>query len=61
MICQLGSSLLPQSVILAATRQLSCDVSAQLSCYLKAQLQLVNSAVTSAGTCHLSCIMLSEL
>ena len=81
MICQLGSSLLAQSVSSAATRQLSCDVSVQhssvqlssaqlssaqlssgqLRCYLKAQLQLVNSAVRSAATCQLSCTLLAEM
>ena len=61
MICQLGSSLLAQSVSSAAIRQLSCDVSTQLSCCLKAQLQLVNSAISSAGTCQLSCTLLAQM
>ena len=62
MICQLASSLSAQSVSSAATgvAQLRC-VSAQLSCYLKAQLQLVNSAVSSAATCQLSYTLLAHM
>ena len=48
MICQLGSNLSAQSVSPAAIRQLSCDTSAQLMSNLKAQLLLVESAVSSA-------------
>ncbi len=41
-------------------RWVCCNVSAQLSCYLKAQLQLVNSAVRSAATCQLSCTLSAQ-
>ena len=61
MTCQLGSSLSAQSVSSAATWQFSCGISAQLSCYLKAQLQLVNSAVSSPATCQLSCKLSARL
>ncbi len=41
--------------------QLSCNMSTQLSCYLKAQLQLVNSAGSSAATCQLSSNLSAQL
>ncbi len=62
-ICLLNHDLSAwqQSVSSAATRQLSCDVSAQLSCYLKAQLQPINSAFISAATGWLSCSLSPHL
>ncbi|KAL3134537.1 hypothetical protein ABBQ38_006382 [Trebouxia sp. C0009 RCD-2024] len=61
MICQLGSSLLAQSVKSAAIRQLSCDVSAQLRGG-QVRLALIRrlscsfiSAAMSAATSQLSC------
>ena len=48
MICQLGSSLLAQSVSSAATRQLSCDVSVQHSSAQLSSAQLSSAQLSSA-------------
>ena len=58
MICQLGSILLAESVSSAATRQLSCDVSAQLS---SAQLLSKGSVASRQPSCQVSCNLLAEL
>ena len=72
MICQLGSSLLAESVSSGAVWQLSCNVSAQLhpvgldeTCQLNCQISCNLSAelhpVSSDDACHLSCNVLAEL
>jgi len=60
-ICLLSLSAQLQYGSSAAMSQLSRSMSAQLSCHLKAQLQLVNSAVRSAATSQLGCTRIVQM
>ena len=68
MMCQLGSSLLAQSVSSAATRQLSCDVSVQHSSAQLSSAQLSSAPLLFEGSvatrqlsCQVNCNLSAEL
>ena len=61
-VCQFSCNTAAQLRCVSSAQLSSAQLSsAQLSCYLKAQLQLVNSAVRSLATCQLSCTLLAQM